>query len=394
MLGLVLDAKWEPRPGYVVSEHEKRTGKANDSAQVWRYPSLSLQDLPSPQPGQNEVLLNVQYCGVSSADVHFYKTDAEQYMLFHGCSRVPVVVGHEFSAIVESIGKKVSHLKPGMLVTVEQVIWCGECSACRSGLPNLCQYVEEVGFTVPGGFADSVVIGAKHCWPVDDLVGLYGSREQALQAAALCEPASASYNALFNCAGGFRPGSTVVVHGAGAIGLSAVALARTAGAAKIIVFENELKRQQLARKLRADSVFSSRELDAAGISIAEVVMELTNGAGAEVHVAATGSPERTFREMELSLALNGKIILIGRTNRQVPMDLTLLQSRRGNIFCCEGHSGQNSFPNVIRLMVAGLLDLRAIIAQEIELAQVIPAIKSLSEETSGGKTLIRTKRDS
>ncbi|RLC70705.1 MAG: alcohol dehydrogenase, partial [Chloroflexi bacterium] len=79
MKGLVLSAKWEPRPGYQVSEFEKKTGKAIEGAQVWRHPKLELKEVPDPKPGPGQVLLRVKACGVCGSDVHFYETDQDDY---------------------------------------------------------------------------------------------------------------------------------------------------------------------------------------------------------------------------------------------------------------------------------------------------------------------------
>ncbi|MBC7221315.1 alcohol dehydrogenase catalytic domain-containing protein, partial [Candidatus Bipolaricaulota bacterium] len=96
MKALVLTAQWDPRPGYVVSEFEKRTGKAVEGSSVWRHPRLELKEVDRPAPGPGEVLLRVRACGLCGSDVHFYETDADGYMLYPGLTKFPTVIGHEF----------------------------------------------------------------------------------------------------------------------------------------------------------------------------------------------------------------------------------------------------------------------------------------------------------
>src|SRR5206468_7418518 len=132
----------------------------------------------------------------------------------------------------------------------------GDCTPCRNGYPNQCERLEEIGFTINGAQADLIAVAAKSCWKINALADRYGSVEWAYEAGALCEPTSVAYNAMFTRAGGFRPGGHVTVFGTGPIGFAAIALARAAGAAKIIAFEVSPMRAELAKKVGADVVLN------------------------------------------------------------------------------------------------------------------------------------------
>ena len=237
MKGLVLDAKWDPRPDYALSDWEKATGKAVTGSAIWRHPTLKVQEWPDPQPGPRDVVIAVQACGVCGSDMHFYETDKEGYILYPGLTKFPTILGHEFSGKVVEVGPEVERLKVGDMVTAEEMIWCGHCTPCRNGYPNHCTNLEEIGFTIPGAFANYIALDEKYCWPIDAIAERFGSEEKGYEIGALSEPTSVSYNAMFERAGGFRPGHYVSVFGAGSIGLAAIGLARAAGAGTIVAFE-------------------------------------------------------------------------------------------------------------------------------------------------------------
>ena len=107
---LQFDATWAPRPGYLVSEFERRTRKAVTGSSVWRNPRLDLIEAPEPALGPLDVRLRPRACGVCGSDVHFYETDADGYIRYPGLTRFPVVVGHEFSAEILEAGAGVRRI--------------------------------------------------------------------------------------------------------------------------------------------------------------------------------------------------------------------------------------------------------------------------------------------
>ena len=381
MKGLVLDAKWDPRPDYAVSDWEKRTGKAITGSSVWRYPKMQVGEKPMPKPKPDEVLLEVKACGVCGSDIHFYETDRDGYMFYPGLTKFPVTTGHEFAGKVVEVGKDVNNLKVGDSVTVEEMIWCGYCTPCRNGFPNHCENLEEIGFTIDGAFANFISVGAKYCWKVDGILDRFGE-SVGYDVAALTEPTCVSYNAMFSRAGGFKPGAYVSVFGAGAIGLSAIGLAEAAGAGKIIAFETSPERRALAEKVGAEKAYDPRE-----VSPHEVLMDASKGEGFDFFVEASGVPELVIPEMEKALAVNAKVVQIGRAAKRVPMYLESFQVRRSQLYGAQGHSGDANFPSVIRLVAAGRLNLLPIITARYDLGKVVEAI-ALSGERRDGKIIV------
>ncbi len=380
MKGLVLSAQWEPRQGYQVSEFERKTGKAIEGAQIWRNPKLEIKEVPTPKAGPGQLVLRVKACGVCGSDVHFYETDPDGYILYPGLTKFPVIIGHEFAGEVAEVGPgpETANFKVGDRVTVEEMVWCGHCRPCRDGFPNHCENLEEIGFTIDGAMAEYIAVPAKLCWKVDAVFERYPDEETAWEVAATTEPTCVAYNGIFERAGGFRPGAYVVVYGAGPIGLAAIQLCKAAGAAVVIAFEVSEVRKKLAKEVGADYVYDPRE-----VTPSEVVMDITHGEGADLSVEAAGAPEVTIPEMEKTLAINGKITVIGRAAKRVPMFLERFQVRRAQVFGAQGHSGHGIFPSVIRMMGAGLIDNTRIITSRFPLDKAVEALEKATKREDG-----------
>ena len=388
MRGLMLEAKWEPKSDYAVSEWEKRTGKAVTGNSVWKSPSLAIREVPAPKIGPKDVLLKVKACGVCGSDIHFYETDSQGYVMYPGLTKFPCITGHEFSGEVVEVGKGVTDLTIGDMVTAEEMIWCGECKPCRGGFFNHCSNLEEIGFTINGAFAEYIAIGSKFCWKLDALQERYPDVSTVYELGATVEPTCVAYNGIFIRAGGFKPGAYGTVYGGGPIGLAAIALLKAAGAAKVIAFETVEARRKICSAMGADHVFDPVALVKQGTSPGQVVLDLTKGEGADFHFEAAGAPALTIPEMEKSLAINGKIVQVGRAAARVPMYLEAFQVRRSQFFGSQGHSGDEIFPNVIRLMASGAIDNRKMITARYTLEQAVDAIKRSGSRTDG-KILVK-----
>ncbi|HEX4836617.1 MAG TPA: scyllo-inosose 3-dehydrogenase [bacterium] len=387
MKGIVLSAEWAPRPGYDVSEFERKTGKAITGSSIWRHPKPALRDVEEPRPGPRDVLIDVKAVGICGSDIHFCETDGEGYMMYPGLTRFPQVIGHEFSGRIVEVGKEVRDLRVGDPVTAEEMLWCGRCFSCRIGVPNHCEYLEELGFTVQGAMTRYIAVEERFVWPITAIVEQRGDGEAAWEAGALVEPTGVSYLAMFVRSQGFKPGGTVVVYGAGPIGLAAIALAEAAGAGRVIAFESLDSRRRLATLAGADEVYDPVALEREGTQPWRVVMDLTGGRGAQMQVEAAGVPTRTVPQMERALAVDGKLVIIGRAAERVPMYLEALQVRGSQLFGSQGHAGHGVFPNVIQLMASGRLDMRKIITHRFPLAQGEEALRQALTR-GGGKVMI------
>jgi threonine dehydrogenase-like Zn-dependent dehydrogenase len=384
MLALTLYADFAPRPGYRIFDAEVKTRKVREGNRVWRNPKIVLEEKPVSKPKGKQVLVKVKAVGICGSDLHMSEPDKDGYMIYPGLVRIPVVLGHEFSGVVEEVGSDVKSVKPGDMVTSEEMLWCGECDACRVHDVNHCTKLNdpsdleygELGFTIDGAMAEYVLIPhEKYIWKIDSLLNVYGNEDKVYEAGSLVEPTAVSYRAMFDRAGGFKPGAYVIVWGAGPIGLASIALAKAAGAGKVIAFEVSPTRKELAKVMGADYVFDPIELKKKGVEPWEKILEVTDGEGADMHVEAAGAPEETLPQMLKSIAISGKITWIGRAPSAVPIYLEVLQVRRAQIFGSQGHSGFGNFKNVIRLMAAGRIDMTKIITSRFKLREALKAFE-------------------
>lgn len=377
MKGLVLHADWKPKDGYTLAEFEKETGKAVNGNSVWHNPRLSVEEVPEPSPQPGQVLLEIKACGVCGSDMHFYETDEGGYIKYPGLTKFPCVLGHELSSKIAAVGEGVKDFKVGDMVCAEEMIWCGDCTPCRNGFPNQCTNLEEIGFTINGAFAKYMAIGARYCWKIDTIAEKYGE-DSAWEMGAMVEPSCVAYNAIFERGGGFRPGGYAVVFGAGPIGLASIGLCRAAGASKVLAFDVSPTRRELASKMGADAVH-----DPSTENPVDLILDATRGEGADFMLESAGVPSITYPSMEKVLAVNARIVQASRAAEKVPIYLENFQVRAAQIFGAQGHSGNGTFPNVIRLMAAGRLDMRHIVTSRYSLENISQGIAKGGDRTDG-----------
>ena len=374
MDALYLEAEWRPKQEYRFSEQELATRSTYNGSMAFYKPTLRMIDLPVPEPAPDQVLVEVKACGVCGSDVHMAQKLDDGYTAYPGHCKFPVVLGHEWSGKVVEVGKAVRDIEVGDMVAVEEMQWCGKCTACRSGLFDQCTDLEEIGFTVQGAFANYVAAPAKHCWKINAIAEAYGDEAKAYEIGAMVEPCCVAYNGMFISAGGFLPGSNVVVAGCGPVGMMAIALARAAGAAKVIVMELSAPRREMALQMGADYAFDPVGAERDGILPADIIMEQTRGDGVMFAVEAAAAGPKTYPVFEDVLAPNGKIMQAGMGMERVPVSVLKMQWQRLHIHGSVGHSG-GIFPYAIRLLAAKRIDISPLVTARYSLDQAIEAIQ-------------------
>ena len=197
---------------------------------------LRVEEIELRELKENEVLIQVKYCGVCGTDIHIYNGDGGLYEV-----NTPLVPGHESSGVVARVGSAVTTVKPGDRVAGDPNDMCGECYFCKNGKQHFCTNNIGVGTTVNGGFAEYVIMREKQVYKF--------SEDLSFIEAAMAEPISCCLNGIDLCH--IKMGATVLVIGGGPIGMIMLQLAKHAGAAKLILSEPVAEKRELAMELGA-----------------------------------------------------------------------------------------------------------------------------------------------
>lgn len=252
---------------------------------------LELLDLPVPTPGDGEVLVRVRYCGVCYSDV---KT-VTGHMPYSPTLKLPHVAGHEIAGEVESAGPG-TRLHVGQRVAIYNYWACGTCRSCRAGEETVCLNLRGwVGFTSPGGFQEYLVVPEKYALPLPDSI-------PDQQAAALSCATGTSYRAVIT-RGKVAAGESVLVVGAGGVGLQAIQVARAAGGR---VFAADVDARKLARARELGATTPPEAAEAAGW-----LRERTEG-GADLVIEAAGKAE-SLALAGAAVRLGGRVVMVGYT---------------------------------------------------------------------------------
>ena len=381
-----LKAKWDPKPDFKLGSKDIDGKLTYLGSQVWRDPFVKVIEKEKPQIKPNEVLIQVKRCGICGSDVHMNQAYDDGYIYYPGLTAFPVTLGHEFAGEIVEVGSQAISKRTGKLyekgepVTVEEMVWCGECKPCCDGYPNHCERLQEIGFSIDGAFAEYITVPAKLCWSLRKLERNY---DDVFKIGSLIEPTSVAYNAVIERGGGIRPGENVIILGAGPIGLVSTKILKTAGAGLCIVSEPEEHRASLAKKMGADYVINPLKEN-----FVEKVKEYTDNEGAALYLEATGLPQVVTDDIQNAIweckAVNSTVVIVARAEQRMPVYGEYFQVKRARIVGAQGHSGHGTFFNVISSMAAGM-DITPMITKEISLEEVPENIKLLQTDRKNCK---------
>jgi L-iditol 2-dehydrogenase len=243
---------------------------------------IRVEAIDVPSCGDGQIRARVDACAVCGTDLKAY---------LHGNPRIkaPRVMGHEFTGVVETVGTNVDDFSVGDRIVMATSVSCGGCYYCKEGFRNLCTDLAPMGFSFPGGMAEFITIPARalrngHVIKVPK--GIKAAH------AALAEPVSCAINSAENC--GVQPGDTIVVVGAGPMGIINACVARQFGAEKIILAEiNEI------RLKRAEAFGFDLLVNPASQDLIKIVKDQTNGIGADVVIVAAPAAQPQQQALDL-----------------------------------------------------------------------------------------------
>ena len=231
-------------------------------------------EIEKPVIGDNDILLEMKKAAICGTDMRILNGTKTRGV------RYPSVIGHEMCGVICEVGKNVKGFEVGEKVSIANVIPCGSCPACLAGRENACMNRKAIGYEFNGGFEEYILI-PEIAIKSGNVVKL--PENVSFTAGALIEPLACCIRGLKNAGTGFN--DTVLIVGAGPIGLMHMQLSKIAGAKQVIVSEPNEMRRQVAKELGADIC-----VDPTTENLEQIIKEQTNGMGADVIVMAIGVP--------------------------------------------------------------------------------------------------------
>jgi L-iditol 2-dehydrogenase len=306
------------------------------------YKQLQIVDMAKPQPAEDELLIRIQACGICGSDVHGYDGST-------GRRLPPVVMGHEAAGVVEAVGSAVSKFCPGDRVTFDSTVFCGKCFFCLRGQVNLCDQREVIGVSTPsfrrmGAFAEYVAVPERIAYHLPD--------NMPFPHAALIEAVSVAVHAVSLTQIALE--DTVVIVGAGMIGLLALQAAFLAGAGRVFVVDVDDTRLELARSLGATLTFNSRNS-----STIPDLLELTMGRGADAVLECVGTSVTVNLSLE-AVRKGGAVTLVGNVAPTIELGLQSTVTRQIRLQGSCASSGE--YPACISLMSRGAIRVESLLS--------------------------------
>ena len=325
---------------------------------------LRIQDVEVPEVGAGDILLRTKASYVCGTDVRMYKKG----MPGIGAEN-PRILGHEISGLIETVGDGENRYRRGMRVTVLPNYGCGICDFCVDGNSQLCGDFKAIGISIDGGFAEYVLIPEKAV-KQGNVVEIKST--VSFEEAALAEPLSCVYNAFKKI--GIYDGDTVLIIGAGPIGIMHAKIARMAGAARIII--NDIVRERLDLVELMDPFFEVLETR----DLKKSIMEKTDGRGVDLVITAASAPSIQTIAFELA-GINGRVMFFGGLppdKSKIYVDTNQIHYKQITV---SGTTRQrpSHFRKVLELITNGGIDLKDIITESVGLDDVARVLTDINQ---------------
>jgi L-iditol 2-dehydrogenase len=312
--------------------------------------ATEIRDVPIPEIGKTDVLVEVAYVGVCGTDPHLHR-NASAFKFER-----PFILGHEFAGTIAKVGEEVTGYSIGDRVTSEtHAEFCGKCVMCRQNNYHFCRERKGYGFHVDGAFTKFVRVPERILHRVPANV--------SLREASITEPFCVAYKALVSNSK-IIPGDTVVVIGPGPIGILCVKVAQLCGASEIIVVgtEGDDKRLELSKEFGATMIINSNKDDPL-----KRILSLGDGYGANLVVDTAGIAE-TLKLSMYAVRPAGQITKIGWGTKPIDFSLDPIIAKSVTL---KGHFSHtwDVWEHCLTLMSKKMIDLNKIITHEFSLDQ-------------------------
>jgi threonine dehydrogenase-like Zn-dependent dehydrogenase len=344
------------------------------AAVVREYGRIAIEEVEKPVLQNDHVMVKVKYASICGSDQHIFKGE------FHPRTKLPLIPGHEFAGVIEAVGKDVKKFSPGEKVTVDPIIWCGECPACKVHHYPACTSLKLVGIDLNGGFAEYVSVPSKMVFKIPAHI----SDEYA----ALVEILSIGFHASARAELGKH--DDILIVGSGKVGQSILHAAKTISDGKIIMADIVNERLE-----RASSAFP--DIYTINIMTTDPVLkvkEITNGKGVDIAFEAVGhevSVEGRFNPVRLCInAIRGagKVIVLGLSDHPSEILMKELIWKEARIIASRVSHGE--FAKAIEALDNGTLNPEKMITGILNLEDAQKGFELLDKEQAKNlKILLR-----
>ena len=334
---------------------------------------IRVEDVPQPTVGDEDALLRVRAASICGTDVRIYSSGH-----FKIPPRTSRILGHEFSGEVVKVGSMVKSLTTGMRVAIAPNIGCGVCEQCIQGRSHLCPTYDAFGITLDGAFSEYMLIPRV---AIEQGNVVQVPEGVSFEEAALSEPFSCCYNGSRACR--IEPGDSVLIVGAGPIGIMHLFLASLSGASKVIISEMIEERLAGAAEFGADLVVNPAKED-----LAAVIEEATSGRGVDVIIVAAPSPAAQEQALDLA-AHQGRINFFGG----LPQGRESIEFNSNRVhykqLVVTGSTGSSNYQyrKSMEIIASGRVDLLPLISARFPLSEVVEAF-DLAASKKAMKVLI------
>jgi L-iditol 2-dehydrogenase len=333
---------------------------------------LRVEEVPDPRPGPHDVVIDVIRVQPSVTECMLIAGDdiAMHAALLRRLAGGPTRFGgHEFAGVVRQVGSAVSRVQPGQAVTAVETSTCGHCGACRRGRPDACVAPEFIGFTRPGAFAEQVLV------PQRSVVNVPAGVSAA--ATAAIQPLAGAVHS--HGLAEVRPGESVLIIGAGVMGLLGLQVARRGSAGLIAITGRSPAKLALAKGFGADLVLSAESSDVAGRgnNVEEAIRAATDGIGADVVIETAGGSTDVGLAGTATLDLaarcvrrGGRIVMVSVLANRAPAPLGLLREKAVSLLHPSSGAGGYSpasdvFEYCLSLVARGDVDVESLITHQL-----------------------------
>ncbi|KAL1975334.1 hypothetical protein VTN31DRAFT_3726 [Thermomyces dupontii] len=333
---------------------------------------VKFEDRPIPElVDPHDVLINVKYTGVCGSDVHYWEHGAIGDFVV----KEPMVLGHESSGVVVKVGSAVKTLKPGDRVAMEPGVPCRRCDPCKSGRYNLCIRMAFAATPpIDGTLAKYYRLPEDFCYKLPD--------SMTLQEGALIEPLSVAVHVARQ--GDIRPGNSVVVFGAGPVGLLCGAVARAFGASKVVMVDIQKPRLDFAKEYTATGIYLPQRVSAQE-NAQRIKEENDLGPGADVVLDASGAEPSVHTGIHV-LRTGGTYVQGGMGKSEMTFPIMAACTKELTVKGSFRYSN-GDYNLAVQLVATGKVSVKELITNEVKFEEAETAITDV-KTGKGIKTLI------